>query len=273
MAGGRRSLNGRRIELDGFDAYYEERGSGLPLILIHGLGGSTAMWQKVVDPLSKRYRVIAYDLRGLGQSGTPDPQYSMAVLVGDLRDLTKSLALESFALVGHSLGGAIALAYAAEHPKLVRALVGVAAPSSTPLEQRAQLEARADSARRDGMGVIADLHVRNGLPEDFVQAHPVDVATYRSIIAASDPEGYAAHCGVIAELDLTGELGGIRTPTLLLQGELDGVVPAAAVRATAAAIAGCEYVELEGCGHVVPFERPSELTERVREHLGQLVQQ
>jgi 3-oxoadipate enol-lactonase len=265
VAGRQRSLNERRIGLDGFDAYYEERGSGLPLILIHGLGGSTAMWQKVVDPLSERFRVISYDLRGLGRSETPTPPYSLAMLVGDLHDLAKSLALESFALVGHSLGGAIALAYAAEHPELVRALVGVAAPSSTPLEQRAHLEDRAASARRDGMGVIADLHVRNGLPETFQQAHAADVATYRSIIAASDSDGYAAHCGVIAALDLSDGLGRIRAPALLVQGELDGVVPAEAVRATAAAIAGCEYDELEGCGHVVPFERPSELTARVRE--------
>ena len=265
MVGRGRPLNGRRIELDGFDAYYEERGSGLPLILIHGLGGSTAMWQKVADPLSERFRVIAYDLRGLGQSGTPNPPYSMAMLVGDLHDLVGNLALESFALVGHSLGGAVALAYAAEHPELVRALVGVAAPSSTPLEQRAHLEDRAASARRDGMGVIADLHVRNGLPEAFAQTHAADVATYSSIIAASDPEGYATHCGVIAALDLSDGLGRIRAPALLVQGELDGVVPADAARETAAAIAGCEYLELEGCGHVVPFERPSELTTRVRE--------
>jgi pimeloyl-ACP methyl ester carboxylesterase len=75
---------------------------------------------------------------------------------------------------------------------------------------------------------------------------------------------------VIAALDLSAGLGRIGAPVLLVQGELDGVVPAAAARATAASIPDCEYVELPGCGHVVPFERPAELVERIREFAGRL---
>jgi pimeloyl-ACP methyl ester carboxylesterase len=257
-----------RIELDGFEAYVEQRGDGRPLILVHGLGGGTSIWQKVAGTLAERFRVIAYDLRGLGQSGTPSPPYTLDQLVGDLHGLVTELALGRVALLGHSLGGAVVLAYAAEHPERVNAVVGVAAPSFTPEAQREHLAERAAAARRDGMGPIAELHIARGLPEAFTQAHPDDVATYRGVIAGSDPVGYAAQCGVIADLDLTGGLRRIDAPALLVQGELDTVVPAADARATAAAIPHCSYVELPGCGHVLPFERPGELVEQVLAFLG-----
>jgi pimeloyl-ACP methyl ester carboxylesterase len=247
------------IELEGFRAYVEERGSGSPLVLVHGLGGSTAIWQKVVGPLAERFRVVAYDLRGLGQSRTSSLPESLDRLVSDLDGLVRALGVERPALLGHSLGAAVVLAYAAEHPGRVSAVVGVAAPTFTPEAQRAHLAERAAAALREGMEPIADLHVAKGLPEPFTLTHPRDVATYRSIIAGSDPEAYAALCRAIAELDLTGRLSHIRAPVLLVQGELDTIVPAADAQATAVAIQSCEYVELQGCGHVVPFERPGDL--------------
>jgi 3-oxoadipate enol-lactonase len=248
-----------RIELDGFEAYVDERGDGTPLILVHGLGGSTSIWQHVVGPLAERFRVVAYDLRGLGRSGTPEPPYTLDQLAGDLHGLVERLEVERAALLGHSLGAAVVLTYAAEHPERVSAAVCVAAPSFTPEEQREHLVERAALALREGMEPIAELHLARGLPDAYRRAHPGDVATYRSIIAGSDPAGYAALCGVIAGLDLTERLGDIRAPVLLVQGELDAIVPAADARTTAAAIPRCGYVELAGCGHVVPFERPREL--------------
>ena len=252
-----------RIALAGFDAFYEEHGSGAPLVLVHGLGASTAIWQKVVGPLAEHFRVIAYDLRGLGRSTTPPPPYSMAQLLGDLHRLVDSLGLERFGLVGHSLGGAIVLAYALEHPERVAAVVGIAAPSRTTDEQRGLLAERAETARQDGMGALAELHAAGGLPEAFIEANPDETAFYKSIIAGGDPEGYAALCVVTGDLDLSIDLGRIRVPVLLVEGELDRIVRPESVRTTASMIPGCEYVELEGCGHIVPLERPDELVTHV----------
>jgi 3-oxoadipate enol-lactonase len=257
-----------RLELDGFDAYWEEHGAGPPLVLIHGLGGSAAIWQKVAGQLAEEFRVIAYDLRGLGQSTTPPPPYTLTMLVADLHGLVEGLGLDRVALVGHSLGGAVALGYAAEHPERVSAVVGIAAPSHTPEEQRSMLAGRAESARKRGMLAIADVHAASGLPEAFKEAHPEETAVYKTILARGDPEGYAALCEVIADIDLTAQLGRIRAPVLLMQGALDRIVPQEAARETASRLAKCEYVQLEGCGHVIPFERPEELVARVREFVG-----
>ena len=118
------------------------------------------------------------------------------------------------------------------------------------------------------MQALAELHAKVGLPGGFEATHPGDTAFYKSIIASGDPEGYAGLCGVTGDLDLRGDLGTIRAPTLLLEGELDRVVRPESVRATADAIPGSEYVELQGCGHIVPLERPAELIERLREFVG-----
>jgi pimeloyl-ACP methyl ester carboxylesterase len=257
-----------RIRLDGLDAYYEESGSGTPLILVHGLGGSRMTWQRVVGALAKSFRVIAYDLRGLGRSRASAAAISLEVLVADLHGLVEGLELDGAVLVGHSLGGAVALAYAAEHPERVSAVVGVSAPSFTPPEQAAWLVRHAESAKRDGMDAIAEAHAQNGLPETFRKTHPDDVAAYKRVIAGSDRDGFAAICAVIGKLDLRNDLDRIRAPVLLVHGELDQVVPADAARATASRLASCEYVELEGCGHVVPFERPHDLVALVRDFVS-----
>jgi 3-oxoadipate enol-lactonase len=256
-----------RIDLGRFEAYVEERGDGEPLVLVHGLGGSTATWQKVAGPLAERFRVVVCDLRGLGQSGLPDAPWSLADLVGDLHGLLDHFALERVGLVGHSLGGAVVLACAAEHPERVTAAVALAAPSVTPPEQRPALADRADRARREGMVAVTGLHVA-ALAETYRDAQPAEAAEYAAIVEASDPEGYAALCDVIATLDLRAELGTIAAPVLLVAGELDPVVPPASVWATASLLASCDVVELEGCGHVIPFERPNELVKLVVGVLG-----
>ncbi len=256
-----------RIDLNGLDTYCEEHGSGPPLVLIHGLGGSTVAWQHVTPGLAEELRVIAYDLRGLGRASTPDPPYSIEQLVGDLHALLESLALERVALLGHSLGGAVALAYAAEHPERVAALVGVAAPSVTPVEAREGVIARAELAEREGMRAVADLHAQVGFPPAF--QNPANRAIYTRMVAGSDPIGYGALVRLIADLDIRDVLPRIEVPALLLAGELDQVVPAAAVRLTAASIPNCEYVELSSCGHIVPFEEPVILVECVRSFVSE----
>jgi pimeloyl-ACP methyl ester carboxylesterase len=254
-----------QLRLGDLDVYYEERGSGPPLVLVHGLGGSTETWQEVAGPLAERFRVVSYDLRGLGRSSTPAPSCSFSQLVGDLHGLVEGLSLQPVALVGHSLGGAVALGYAARCPDRVASVVAVSAPSSTPSPQGAHLAERARLARAAGMRTIAGLHVRTALPPAFTAARADAVAAYRRVIEGGDPVGYAALCGVIATLDLSAELGGVRAPVLLVHGELDQIVPLADARETASRIAGARLVMLAGCGHVVPFERPGELVAHVRE--------
>ncbi len=251
--------------LNGFETYYEEHGAGVPLVLVHGLGGNTRIWQPMIASLSAAFRVVAYDLRGLGRSGTPTPPYSLGMLVADLHALVERSAPGRVSVLGHSLGGAVALAYAAEQPERVGAVIAVSAPVSTPSERQSALRELARVAVDEEMAAVAKRHAQTGLPESFRAAHPTETRAYENVIAECDPIGYGALCAVVAELDLAGALGRIAAPVLLVHGELDRVVPPEAARAMMPAIQDCEHVELAGCGHVVPVERPDDLAALARE--------
>jgi aminoacrylate hydrolase len=138
------------ITVNGVRTYYEEDGSGPAVVLVHGLGGSTALWAKVLPGLSVGHRVVTYDLRGSGRSARPDGPYSLDDLVADLDGVIDALGLAPAAVVGHSMSGAIVLAYAARHPEKVRAVVGVGAVTELPDAGRDGMRQRAATVRAEG---------------------------------------------------------------------------------------------------------------------------
>ena len=100
---------------------YRTAGSGPPLLLIHGMAGSSATWEPVMRPLSRSFTVIAPDLLGHGQSEKPRGDYSLGAFASLLRDLLVALGHEQATIVGQSLGGGIAMQFAYQFPERVRA--------------------------------------------------------------------------------------------------------------------------------------------------------
>jgi pimeloyl-ACP methyl ester carboxylesterase len=116
-------------------------GDDLPVVLAHSFAGSARQWAPQVSHLRGSRRVVALDLHGHGQStATPDAAYDVDSFADDIAAVADELALERFVLVGHSLGGAAAIAYAAAHPERVAGLILVATPGRLPDEQVAQVE-------------------------------------------------------------------------------------------------------------------------------------
>src|SRR6266545_1780014 len=110
-------------DIDGVRIHYQEKGTGTPLVLLHGFTSSTYSWKDVFEPLSQNFRVIAVDLKGFGFSGKPDGDYSrraQATLVGRLLDYLK---IEKAWLCGNSMGGEIALNFALQNPHRVGGLI------------------------------------------------------------------------------------------------------------------------------------------------------
>jgi 3-oxoadipate enol-lactonase len=103
--------------------YYEEAGAGDPLILICGLSADLQVWRFLVPELSKRHRVICYDNRGAGRTDAPDISYSIPGMAADLAALMDGLEIDSAHVLGWSMGGAIAQAFALAHPERVRKLL------------------------------------------------------------------------------------------------------------------------------------------------------
>ena len=256
------------IEVNGVRTYYEEYGSGPSLVLLHGLGATgTDLWKKHIADLAQDLRVVAYDLRGSGRSeATPGP-YTIGQLTDDLDALIEGLGLAPVALMGHSMGGSIALEEAGRHPDRVRAVVGVGAAIDLPEQARAGLATRAETVEREGMGAVAETIATNGMAPSFREAHPEEFQEFISLLAGNDVNGYAAQCRALVEMAITEHLHRIAAPVLLACGELDAVSPPSVNRETAERIAGARVVEIDDCAHIIPWEKPDELQGAVRPFL------
>jgi 3-oxoadipate enol-lactonase len=257
------------IETNGIRTSYDVYGSGPALVLVHGLGGTgTDVWKKQIAELAHDFRVVVYDLRGSGRSeATPGP-YTIELLVEDLHALVQALGLAPVALMGHSMGGSIVLAYADAHPDGVRATVGVGAPTRLPDQAREGLAARAETVESQGMNAVAETVATNGMAPSFRESHTEEFQEYISMLGSANVEGYAAQCRALVAMDVTPSLRSIAAPVLLVCGELDGVSPPAANEAAASAIRDARLVRIEDCAHIVPWEKPDELLAAVRPFLA-----
>jgi 3-oxoadipate enol-lactonase len=251
------------VELD-----YTTQGSGPSVVLLHGLGGTgAAIWKNHAEALARDFEVVVPDLRGAGESPKPPGPYSLQDFVDDLHALVERPELAPAALVGHSFGGSIVLAYAAQHPGDVRGVVGVGAPTELPDQNREGMRARAETVEREGMAAVAETVATNGMAPSFREARPDEFRAYAELLESADPAGYAATCRTIAELDIGDELDRIAAPVLLVGGDRDGVAPPELNRRNAGRVRTGSYVEIADCGHIVPWEKPEALLEAVRPFL------
>ena len=124
----------------GFLHFDDAGAGGVPVVFVHSYSGSAAHWSSQLRHLRSTRRAVALDLRGHGQSESPArDDYAVESLAGDIAAVVDGLGIERFVLVGHSLGGAVAIAYAGEHPEQTVGLLLVAAPGQVPADQANQI--------------------------------------------------------------------------------------------------------------------------------------
>ena len=259
-------------EVNGITIHYEDQGEGPALVLMHGLGGSTEVWKQVAAEFRREFRVVSIDLRGSGRSDKPAGPYSLELLLEDLAGLSAALGLAPMTLVGHSLSGILALAYAARHAPDVTAVVGVGTVANPSEEARALMRERAERARDGGMSDVARGVAERGSDPTWRSRDALAFATFREAVAAHDPEAYASLALLVAGLDVSAELSQVTIPVLLVAGETDIVCPPESVRATVERLPNATYASMNETGHLLPLERPLELARLfgpfVRSHAG-----
>ena len=146
--------------------YVDDGGDGgVPVVFLHSFGGDSSHWASQLDHLRHQRRALAIDLRGHGKSARPkDMDYSVGAFVRDLEVVVEQMKLPRFVLVGHSLGAAVANAYAAKHPNRVAGLVLVGAPGKIPAEQSKQVMAALDANYNQTMTQYMDRLVADAQP-------------------------------------------------------------------------------------------------------------
>jgi len=256
-------------ELNGTTLYYEEYGSGYPVVFLHGYAGTTQMWKPQVPVLSKNYRFIIYDARGHGQSlSPPSPdQYSADIVVEDLYQLLGALDIPKAVLGGLSMGGYQCLRFYLRHPEMVTALIlmntgpGYRNPGRMA-KWNQEREERARILETEGVAAFAD----------YAEALAELTYTPRELMLQQNPTGLA-NMGrrVVAQHDteVIERLGEVKVPTLVVFGEDDALFLTAADYMSKV-ISGVQRVNIPHAGHAVNIDNVAAFNQAVIGFLDKL---
>ena len=237
----------------GFQMYYEERGSGFPLLLINGLGSDHHEWIHQFPAFEACFRGIVFDNRGTGRTDVPPGPYTTAQMADDAASLLRALGIPRTHVLGVSLGGMIAQEVALRHPDLVDGLVlGCTGPGGE-LSLRPSPEAMAAFALAKGEDPEAE--VRRMLPflytDACIRERPGEIEEFvrRRLDHPTPPEGYQAQLVAAVTHDASSRLGKIRARTLVITGDADRLVNWENSLRLAGRIPGAILVVLPGAPH------------------------
>jgi len=264
----------QRVVVDSLGIHVESVGEGIPLVLIHGLGLSGAIWNRVRDSFGPGYRLILVDLRGAGATRElVQKELSLEQWATDLGALLAALEIERPVLVGHSLGASVALKYALERPDEVRALVLIGADANLSNLAPRML---ASAERIEAMGMeawVTEFWSANPpFSEVSLQRDPEILVEYRSLLLQNDAADYVRQCRAIASAEGLGDrLGQVNQPALVIIGGGDDRTLPEHGRRLASDLANARVVELADVGHTVPLEAPAETSAAMRAFLEEVV--
>jgi pimeloyl-ACP methyl ester carboxylesterase len=240
------------------------------VVLVHGLGRNAARdWAKLIPALAAHYTVYALDLPGFGQSDKGNHLYSPDNFARVLEAVLEKRVRRPFALIGHSMGGAVALAYVAAYPQRVSRLILVDAAGVLHRSVYAEFLGRMAAQRAMGdspwfESVVRAIQLRaENWPIRGELA--LERAGVRQRLLRGDPNAISAFAMV--EHDFSQALRGISAPTLVIWGAEDTIAPLRTGQALAAAIAGARLTVLEGAGHAPQLEFPQRFNPIVLDEL------
>lgn len=255
--------------------YYEERGSGAPLLLIMGFGGNIRAWADAfLTPLAARFRVIVFDNRGAGQSDKPDVPYSIALMAEDTHGLLTHLGLDRAHVFGLSMGGMIAQELTLKHPGMVHGLVLGATNCGGPQSVLASNEVLRLLQVPEGLDPFAA--ARRGWPAIYSQRY---LDTHWQTLEANltyvlrYPTPLHARLRQLQAIQAWGSydrLPEIRTPTLIVHGTADVLVPPRNAEILAERIPGARTHLITGAGHVLTTEAAAEVAQTIGAFLSAL---
>lgn len=255
--------------INGIDVSFEIRGTGKPMLFIHGLGSSARDWRLQVDHFSSRYQVITYDVRGHGASGKPPPPYSMQLFANDAKALLDRLGMHSACVIGISMGGMIAFQLAVDHPLSVDSMVIInTVPEFKPrsIGQHLQAVQRFLIVRLLGMRSMARFIAPRLFPGPS-NAHLREQFIDRW--SANDKRAYLASMEAILGWSVMERVPEITVPTLYVAADHD-YTSVEFKMSYVEKMPNARLEVVEDSRHATPIERPDALNRVIDEFLRDL---
>jgi pimeloyl-ACP methyl ester carboxylesterase len=231
-------------------------GDGEPVVMIHGLGGTTNTWTPLLAAFARNRRV-RLDLPGSGRSSRVEGPLSIQKFVQATLAAMAAARIDKAHVIAHSMGTIVAAHLAAAEPRKVRSLALFGPLLAPPDPARANIRARGQKAKAEGMAPIADALVQAATSSETKSKRLAACAFVRESLMAQDPDGYARSCEALADAQ-PAETSNIGCPALLVTGDEDAVAPPQSARMMAQKISGSRVEVLRGCGHWTPVEKPDE---------------
>lgn len=254
------------IKVDQASFLVSDRGSGTPLVLLHGFPLDHRMWEAQVAALSDRFRVIAPDLRGFGQSRSQEP-FTIESLADDVHALLEQMNALPCLLAGLSMGGYVALAYAKKYPGDLRGLILIDTKADADsAEAKEGRQKMIELVQKSGSSAVADQMLPKMLTKDAPAARPQTASELRKLIESCPPKTIENALAAMRDRpDRTGELSSIKVPTLILVGDGDVLTPPAVAQAMQEKIPQAQLITIQGAGHMSPMEQPEQVNRAIRQ--------
>ncbi|MFN8444267.1 MAG: 3-oxoadipate enol-lactonase [Caldilineaceae bacterium] len=254
-------------QLNGLTLHYQVEGveTGIPLVFINSLGSSLCIWDDVCDQLRPHFRIVRYDKRGHGLSDSPPGPYTIRDHAADLLGLLDHLQVEKAILIGVSVGGMIALEFAATRPQRVGKLVLCDTGAKIGSEQ--SWNERIAAIQAGGLTSIAAAVLARWFTPAFIQNQPAQHLGYTNMFVRMPAAGYIATCAALRDADLHSIVAAIQTPSLVLCGDQDMSTPPALGQKLAALLPNAHFRMIPNAAHLPSIEQPQYLAETIAQFL------
>ena len=254
-----------KAKVNGIEIYYEVHGrEGAPwLVLSHSLACTVRMWDPQLEAFKDRYRMLAYDMRGHGQTTAPGGAYTLDMLADDVFGLVKSLKIEKASYCGLSIGGMIGQTIAIRGAGPFERMVLADTTHAQPPEALQQWEERIRIAESKGMAALVDSTMERWFTPAF-RSSPA-AKKIAGLIAATPVAGYVGCGRAIMGLGTTAKLKDIKVPVLALTGNEDAAAPG--TRYIGENVPGAKFIGIPQAAHIANVEQPEAFNRALREFL------
>ena len=265
------SLESHQFQHESCRAAYFDRGSGIPIVMLHGFMGEASDWNSLSEIIGDRYRCIALDLLGFGESEKPRIQYDIAIEVAFVRRFVETLDLDPFYLLGHSFGAWVSSAYTLQFPEFVKGLI-LAGPAGIRDDRFC---GRYDYLRPlfwETPIIDWGLNIADGVSRAIGKKAEIEKIKWYRRELMNQPVARSFLASRLRPEDaidtVENEIYQIAQPTLVIAGELDETIPLWHSQTYADKIPNAELVVIPGADHSLPQKYAPQMAEAIEHFLG-----